>query len=228
MGQCNKSTNAGRSSPCIFFRYDSLDPSNLFHLDDPCLASTNVQTTLHPTTTARPLPCGPLCWPHSSLCCHGTARKGHLEVLTYAHEEGCPGDEITCANASQQGKLETLMDAHDHGCPWDKNTCSNAAESRHWNILKCMLYHGCHGYSGRLDIGRTSKASITLLHYSLLAWLASGTQNASKRWMPVEYPCPPDNRCSWYNAYNRNTPCCHHNLRRRGPSLRCGMPAAHQ
>ena len=60
--------------------------------------------------------------------CNLAARGGHLEVLKYLHENGCPWNEDTCWHAAEGGHLEVLKYAHEKGCPWDENTCSSAAE----------------------------------------------------------------------------------------------------
>ena len=81
------------------------------------------------------------------------AMGGHLEVLKWAHENGCPWNEYTCSSAArgghlevlkwarrmvvlgmtilvvvqQGGHLEVLKWARENGCPWDEHTCSSAA-----------------------------------------------------------------------------------------------------
>ena len=45
------------------------------------------------------------------------AKKGHLNCLKYAHENGCPWDEDTCIIADKNGNLNCLkyamkMDVH--------------------------------------------------------------------------------------------------------------------
>ena len=55
------------------------------------------------------------------------ANGGHLEVLKWARENGCPWDERTCRGAAECGHLEVLKWARDNGCPWDENTCESAA-----------------------------------------------------------------------------------------------------
>jgi hypothetical protein len=52
---------------------------------------------------------------------------GHLEVLKWARENGCPWDENTCAWAAERDHLEVLKWAHENGCPWDERTCAYAA-----------------------------------------------------------------------------------------------------
>ena len=50
-----------------------------------------------------------------------------MDVLKYAHENGCPWDKITCQGAALGGHLHVLKYAHEKGCPWDEVTCGGAA-----------------------------------------------------------------------------------------------------
>ena len=52
--------------------------------------------------------------------CSGAAEGGHLEVLQWARENGCPWDSDTCDKAAGKGHLEVLKWARQNGCPWDK------------------------------------------------------------------------------------------------------------
>ena len=49
--------------------------------------------------------------------CEIAAKNGHLEVLKYARENGCPWDEWTCSFAARNGHLEVLKWARENGCP---------------------------------------------------------------------------------------------------------------
>jgi len=40
--------------------------------------------------------------------CHMIAENGHLEVLKWAHQNGCYWDKNTCCNAALNGHLEVL------------------------------------------------------------------------------------------------------------------------
>ena len=66
-----------------------------------------------------------------------------MEVLKYAHENGCPWDEWTCSNAAKGGHLDVLRYAHENGCPWDEMTCAFAAEGGHLDVLKWLRIKGC-------------------------------------------------------------------------------------
>jgi hypothetical protein len=59
--------------------------------------------------------------------CDIAAKKGHLECLKYAHENGCEWSAKTCFRVAHNGHLECLKYVHENGCPWDSDTCSNAA-----------------------------------------------------------------------------------------------------
>jgi hypothetical protein len=48
----------------------------------------------------------------------GAAANGHLEVLKYAHENGCPWNQTMCSEAARNGQLEVLKYGHEDGCPW--------------------------------------------------------------------------------------------------------------
>ena len=75
------------------------------------------------------------------LTCMNAALGGHLEVLKWARQNGCPWNEETCWEAAGQGHLEMLQWARANGCPWDVNTWATAA-------AKCRPYlieHGCPG-----------------------------------------------------------------------------------
>ena len=75
--------------------------------------------------------------------CSEAAEGGHLEVLKYAHENGCPWDKETCSKAARGGHLEVLKYAHENGCPWDRWTCSKAADGGHLEVLQWARENGC-------------------------------------------------------------------------------------
>ncbi|KAK3278740.1 hypothetical protein CYMTET_13335 [Cymbomonas tetramitiformis] len=88
------------------------------------------------------------------MACAQAASGGHLQVLQWAREQGCPWNAQTCCDAARGGHLEVLQWArawrnpwnakhvalrqsgghlevlrwaHENGCPWDAWTCSAAA-----------------------------------------------------------------------------------------------------
>jgi len=61
--------------------------------------------------------------------CSSAAEGGHLAVLRWLREIGCPWDAHTCARAAQGGHLEVLKWARRHDAPWDESTFLAAAEA---------------------------------------------------------------------------------------------------
>ena len=59
--------------------------------------------------------------------CAFAAMGGNLEVLQWAHGNGCPWDEQTCYWAATGGHLDVLRWAHEKGCPWSEETRAMAA-----------------------------------------------------------------------------------------------------
>eukprot|EP01043_Picozoa_sp_COSAG02_P002086 COSAG02_NODE_46_length_45443_cov_36.731497_38_plen_179_part_00 len=81
--------------------------------------------------------------PWDSDTCSNAAENGHLEVVQYAHANGCPWDSSTCSVAAENGHLEVLQYAHANGCPWDWGTCMNAAAAGHLEVLQYARTNGC-------------------------------------------------------------------------------------
>ena len=63
--------------------------------------------------------------------CIIAAKHGHLEVLQWAREHGCPWNEWTCARAAQNGHLEVLQWALDNGCPWNHRMVDLSSFPKH-------------------------------------------------------------------------------------------------
>ena len=58
------------------------------------------------------------------MCCLHAANAGHLAVLRWAREHGCPWDSITCIYAAMTGRLEVLQWVRDNdatGEVWYEN-----------------------------------------------------------------------------------------------------------
>ena len=72
-----------------------------------------------------------------------SATLGHLDVLQWAHESGCPWDETTCSGAARRGHLEVLQWARAHGCPWDHETLTQAASCGHMFVVEWAEAYGC-------------------------------------------------------------------------------------
>ena len=50
------------------------------------------------------------------------AKKGHLDVLRWARENGCPWDNETTHQAVRGGHRKVFQWARQNGCPWEQNT----------------------------------------------------------------------------------------------------------
>ena len=75
--------------------------------------------------------------------CANAAKNGHLEVLKWLRENGCPWDDWTCLYAAEYGHLEVLKWVRENGCPWDEDTCALAAWNGHLEVLKWARENGC-------------------------------------------------------------------------------------
>jgi hypothetical protein len=85
--------------------------------------------------------------PWDERTCFSAAHGGHLEVLQWAHANGCPWNDCplnmgTCAGAALGGHLEVLQWAHANGCPWNEETCSWAAWGGHFEVLQWARANG--------------------------------------------------------------------------------------
>jgi hypothetical protein len=54
------------------------------------------------------------------MTCAYAAKGGHLDVLKWAHEQGCPWDELTCAHAADGRHVQVLKWIYEQGGPWDE------------------------------------------------------------------------------------------------------------
>ena len=71
------------------------------------------------------------------------AENGHLVVLKYLHDNGCPSSVNACALASYNGHLEVLKYLHANGCRWTTNACTYAARNGHLELLIWLHVNGC-------------------------------------------------------------------------------------
>ena len=83
------------------------------------------------------------CTVYESSVCEYAAKEGQLEVLQWAHANGCPWNEMTCAFAAGKGKLEAIQWLHANGCPWAESTCQWAADGGHLEVLQWLRTNGC-------------------------------------------------------------------------------------
>ena len=68
--------------------------------------------------------------------------EGHLNLLLWIKEYGCPWDQMACFWAAEGGHLELLQNLKS-GCPWDSRTCFAASKSGHLEILQWARDNGC-------------------------------------------------------------------------------------
>ena len=66
------------------------------------------------------------------------AKGGHLEVVQWLRQNGCPWSSRTCYRVAERGHLDILKWARSQGppCPWDLWTCTWAAKEGHLDVLK--------------------------------------------------------------------------------------------
>ena len=79
--------------------------------------------------TIRMIICKEIGW--NKCTCEKLSKEGKVDLLRYAHENGCPWNKDTCSEASIYGHLECLKYAHENGCPWDRWTCTNTSRCGH-------------------------------------------------------------------------------------------------
>ena len=71
---------------------------------------------------------------------HVQIQNGHLEVLQYLHENGCPWNQNACLYAAKYGHLKVLEYLHQNGCPWDEEACLKASKSNgHLTVAKWCI-----------------------------------------------------------------------------------------
>lgn len=75
--------------------------------------------------------------------CARAAKKGRLDVLRWARENGCKWDKKTCSQAAHYNHIDVLKWAHDNGCPWDSTTTLEAAFKGNLGILQWAHEKGC-------------------------------------------------------------------------------------
>jgi hypothetical protein len=81
--------------------------------------------------------------PRDAWTCVAAARGGHLEVLKWLHITGCPWNTVMCGAAATGGHLEVLKWLHNTGCPWGLGTTGQAARGGHLAVLKWLHHNGC-------------------------------------------------------------------------------------
>ena len=109
-------------------------------------------------------------------CVHEAAYHGHIELLRWALDNGCPAEGL-CSNAAAGGQLDVLKFAKDREHPWEddgKCTAGQAARNGHGEVLRWLLDHGAPKYG------------------LVCALAANGGQLEILQWLVDEYDCPWD------------------------------------
>ena len=72
--------------------------------------------------------------------CAMAASGGHIKVLGWLRQYGCPWEEDTCCEAAEAGHLDVLkwLRNQDPPCPWDESACYAAAYMGHLDVLKWL------------------------------------------------------------------------------------------
>ena len=133
--------------------------------------------------------------------CEVAAGGGHLEVLQWAHANGCPWDSETCSEAARGGHLEVLQWARANGCPWDPETCSLAAQGGHLEVLQWVRANGCPwdrgtcsgaARGGHLEVLQWAHANGCPWGTDTCAWAATGGHLEVLQWARANgCPCNP-------------------------------------
>jgi hypothetical protein len=69
-------------------------------------------------------------------------------MVKYCVENDCPmhAGADACSNAASNGHLDVLKYLHEHGCPWDSLTCYHAHENDHIEFLNYAIERECPGW----------------------------------------------------------------------------------
>ena len=70
---------------------------------------------------------GSISWKEGPDACVGAALGGHLEVLKWARENGCPLNERVTHAACEGGHIELLKWLKEQGCPFNGLVSRQAA-----------------------------------------------------------------------------------------------------
>ena len=73
------------------------------------------------------------------------AARGHVHLMEWAINNGCPCSESVCQYAAAYGTLDTLKWLRTKGCPWDDKTTRNASTNKIYNWAQdngCLVAKG--------------------------------------------------------------------------------------
>ena len=94
------------------------------------------------------------------------AQGGHLGVLRWARDNGCPWTADVCCAAAGTGRLGVLQYCRENGCPWDEGTTINAAANGHLSVLRWSVNNGCR-CPNDWCVGRAEEGG----HHHVVEWL---------------------------------------------------------
>lgn len=97
--------------------------------------------------------------------CSVAAGSGHLHVLKWGREIGCPWDTWTCASAAWGGHLEMLRYLRRAGCPWDARTSAAAAIHEDTRLIEFVHTNGC-AWSKYTCANAASVGNLNALRYA--------------------------------------------------------------
>jgi hypothetical protein len=71
------------------------------------------------------------------------ARGGHLELIKWMKQEGCPWGTSTFREASGFGNIEMMEWIRDNGCPFDESSIIYASSNGKLDAVKWLRSNGC-------------------------------------------------------------------------------------
>ena len=75
--------------------------------------------------------------------CAAAASGGHIEILGWLRDNGCPWTRWACTTAAAGGRLEVMKWLRQNGCPWDSDTIDKAARNGHLEVIEWARDNGC-------------------------------------------------------------------------------------
>jgi hypothetical protein len=84
--------------------------------------------------------------------------RDHREILTWFSEHKIGFSVETCARAAHEGKSKFFRWLYSNSYPWDETSCANAAERGHYKILAFARAHGCPSKVYPIDSERSEEA----------------------------------------------------------------------
>ena len=103
------------------------------------------------------------------------AGNGHLEVMRWARENGCPthGGEV-CARAAKNGHLHILLDLQASGVMFNCTASLAAAQGGQLEVLRWLRAIGCPW-----DVGKIYAAAVERGHVGIVALIRANQYSSS-------------------------------------------------